>query len=92
MSGVYLVQIDPDISGPDNVVWAYHDEADAEMLRDLINEAERSEWRQDDAAWVTFEPVSHSITDPDSHDMLAIRLGEDWRNIVKKKLGLADAS
>lgn len=60
LPGVYVVCLDPDVTGAENIAWAFRDEIDADALVAVLA-AEYGEGR----AWSTWEPVAYSLDDPD---------------------------
>lgn len=76
LGGAYVVSIDPDITGIENIAWAFANEDGADTFRDEIRE-----WAgRESAAWVTFEPVAASYDDPDFQSYRRARLGLDENN------------
>jgi len=63
--GVYVVCIDPDITGQENVAWTFRDEDDADRVVRAL-EAVNGEG----TAWYTLEPVALSLNDDDLHAYL----------------------
>lgn len=56
MSGVWVVALDPDITGIENVVWTFTDEALADRVVDILRQHVGE-------AWCTYEPTSSDVDD-----------------------------
>lgn len=67
MNGVWVVALDPDITGIENVVWTFSDEALAERVVDILRQHVGN-------AWQTYEPISGDVDD-DLVGFMVDRLG-----------------
>jgi hypothetical protein len=67
MSGVWVVALDPDVTGIENVVWTFSDEALADRVVDILRQHVGE-------AWQTYEPTSGEVDDDLVHFM-ADRIG-----------------
>lgn len=67
-TGVYIVFVDADIAGEDNVAWCFVDEADADRFAREIKD-------RVGPAWVQYEPVATSYDDPHFQEYRNERLG-----------------
>lgn len=56
MSGVWVVALDPDITGTENVAWTFTDQDLAERVVDILRQYVGE-------AWMTYEPTSDEIDD-----------------------------
>ena len=74
LAGVYVVALDPEITGPENIFWAFSNGADAAEVVSRL-EAAYGEGR----AWSTYEPVALGLGDPDLAETLRDELGDHAR-------------
>lgn len=67
MNGIYVVCLDPDVTGLENVVWTFTDESLADRVVDVLKQHVGE-------AWHTYEPTSSEIDD-NLVDFMVARLG-----------------
>jgi len=75
LGGVYVVAMDPDIVGEENILWAFVHESDADRVVKVLELVEG-----EGKAWHTFEPIAHDLNDPHFNEYMNARVGtEEWR-------------